>query len=72
MTWSFAEDGRLSMTTSLPQMPEPRTQEGTYTVSNGEITISVRDRPKTGTYRFEGNDKLIIEIDKMQMTLSRS
>jgi len=72
MTFTFGEDGTVSMTTSMAQMPEPRTMEGTYTLTDDQITISMKGESKTGTYTLQGNDTLILEIDQVQMTLSRT
>jgi hypothetical protein len=71
MTFTFSEDGTLSMSVSGGQMPEAMTREGTYTVSDSSITITMEGDSKTGTLTFEGSDQAVIEIDQARMVLSR-
>lgn len=71
MTATFTEDGTFTMNISIPQAPEPQTMEGTYTVDGDQITVTMMGETKTGTFRFDGPDTLILEIDGDEMTLSR-
>jgi hypothetical protein len=71
MTFTFTEDGTITMTVSSSQMPESHTQEGSYALADGQITITMRDQAKTGTCTFEGNNRVILEVDGGRLTLDR-
>jgi hypothetical protein len=71
MKFTFAADGKLMMTHSGSRMPEAQSVEGTYSISGDQITITMQNEAKTGTFSLEGNDKLTLEIDKAKMTLVR-
>jgi hypothetical protein len=71
MTLSFAQDGALTMSMSGGQMPQAQTQQGTYTLTGNQITINLQNHSKSGTCTFEGNDKIILDIDESKMTMTR-
>lgn len=72
MIFTFTEDGTVKMTVSHERMPEPHTEEGSYSISDGQITLDIQGESKTGTYEFEGNDKLTIKIaDEAEMVMVR-
>ena len=72
MTFTFTEDGTVTMSVSGEQMPEAMTREGTYTLSNGEITMNIDNQSQTGSYTFDGNNRVTIEIDEARMVLTRA
>ncbi|MHC4674785.1 MAG: lipocalin-like domain-containing protein [Planctomycetota bacterium] len=72
MNLTFTEDGNMSMTMSGDQLPQAMTREGTYTVSDNTITMTMDGRDQTGTLTFEGSDQAVIEIDQARMVLTRS
>lgn len=72
MTFTFSEDGTFSMSVSGEMLPEAHTQEGTYTIADGQITITAEGRSQSGTYSFDGNDSVTIEIDSARMVLTRT
>ena len=71
VTLTFAEGGTVSMT--MGGGPEGgQSRQGTYSVSGNSITIAMENESKTGTLTFEGNDRAIIEVEEMRMTLTRA
>lgn len=75
MTFTFAEGGTVTMSVSGGPMPEARTTEGTYTLTDGQITMSIDNDTQTGTYSFEGNDRVTLAFEqegqKVRMVLTR-
>ena len=73
MTFTFAEDGTLSTSMSHPDIPEARSTTGSYTAgSDGTITLDMEGESKSGTYSLEGDNKLILEVDKVRMVMERT
>jgi len=71
MTLTFAEGGSLSMTISNPQMPQPMTMQGTYTFGDGQISLNIKGQPQSGTYQFEGENRVTLDLGEGKMVLSR-
>jgi len=71
MTFTFGQDGSLTMSTSGGQMPQAITQQGTYTLSGNQLTVTMQNQTKTGACTFEGNDKLTLEVDEAKMVMAR-
>lgn len=72
MTFTFTEDGTVTMSVSSDMMPESMTRDGTYTLADGQITMNIEGQSQTGSYSFDGNDRVTIEIDKARMVLKRT
>jgi len=72
MTLTFADGGTVTMSMSGGPMPEAQNRQGTYSYSDGQITIALDRETKTGKCTFEGNDRVIIEVDEVKMTLTRA
>ncbi|NLX21561.1 MAG: lipocalin family protein [Phycisphaerae bacterium] len=71
MTFTFAEDGTLAMKITHPQMPEPQSKSGTYSVSGNQLTITMEGESKTGPYTLDGNS-LTIEIEQAKLVMTRT
>ena len=71
MSMTFAESGTVSMTMSGGPGEQPARQ-GTWSVSDKQVTISIDHDTKTGTLTFEGNDRAILDFAEAKMTLTRS
>jgi len=72
MTFTFTEEGTVTMSISGGQMPEAMTRDGTYTLSDGQITINIDNQSKTGTCTFDGPNRVTIEIDEGRMVMTRT
>jgi len=72
MIYTFTDSGTVSMSVSGENLPQGHSQEGAYTLSDNQITISLRGQSKTGTYKLEGTDRLILEMDGARIVLTRS
>jgi len=72
MTLTFTEDGSITMSVSGGQMPEAMTQEGTYRLSDSQITMSLDNQSKTGTCTFDGHNRVTLEFDEARMVLTRT
>ncbi len=70
-TLTFAEDGTLAMNMSHPQMPEPQSKSGTYSISGDQLTITMDGDSKTGPYTLDGN-QLTIEIEQAKLVMTRT
>lgn len=71
MTLTFQEGGTLSMSMSGGPMPADQSRNGTWSVTGDQITISMENDAKTGTLTFEGNDRAVIDVTEVKMTLQR-
>lgn len=71
MTFTFAQDGSLTMSVSGGQMPQAHTQQGTYSLTGNQITITMQNHSKSGTCTFDGNDRVTLEMDESKMTMAR-
>ena len=43
-----------------------------YTLNNGGITMTLDNQSKTGSYTFDGNNRVTIETDKVRTVLTRA
>jgi len=71
MVVTILEDGTLTMSTSVPQMPEPRVVEGTWEIDGDRITLSMGSETLSGTYTFDGDDNVTLDLGVMQVALTR-
>lgn len=71
MSFTFQDGGTLSMSMSGGPMPADQNRNGTWSVTGDQITISMENDAKTGTLTFEGNDRAIIDVVEVKMTLQR-
>lgn len=75
ITMIFAEGGTLTTTVSAPQMPEGKTDQGSYTVNNDQITMTSRNQSRTGTFRFEDPNRITLEMtegnSQLKLVLTR-
>ena len=72
MTFTFTEDGTATMTVSGDMMPEDMTRDGSYTLADGQITMTFEGQSQSGSYTFDGNNSVTIEIDQARMVLTRT
>jgi hypothetical protein len=71
MTLTFEEGGSVTMSMSGDQMPEARTTQGTYSLTDGQISLTVGNDTQTGTCSFEGENRLVLDFTKAEMVLTR-
>lgn len=76
MTITFEEGGNVTMTISAPQMPQPHTQTGTWSLTDGQLTMSMDRESRTGRCTFEGESRAVLEFEeggqKVRMVLTRA
>jgi len=76
MTITFEEGGSVTMAVSSPQMPQAHTQTGTWSLTDGQITMSMDRESRTGRCTFEGDSRAILEFEeggqKIRMVLTRT
>jgi hypothetical protein len=76
MTMTFEEGGSVTMTVSAPQMPQAHTQTGTWSLIDGQITMSMDRESRTGRCTFEGDSRAILEFEeggqKIRMVLTKT
>ncbi len=72
MTFTFAEGGSLSMGMTGGPAEAGGARQGTYSVSGGQITVSMENETRTGSLTFEGNDRAVMDFTEARMVLSRS
>ncbi len=64
MIYEFGADGStLTINVSGGKLPSPQTMTGSYSVSGDQITFTMHDHSQSGTFRFEGDNVLVIEAD---------
>jgi hypothetical protein len=62
ITMTFAEGGSMTTNVSAPQMPQGKTDQGSYTLSNDQITMTSNNHSRTGTLRFEDPNRITLEM----------
>jgi hypothetical protein len=72
MQLTFEEGGTLTTVMSMPGMPEPQRQQGTYSVSGDQITLIIGGDAKTGGLRFEGDSRMIVDAGDTRIVLTRA
>jgi predicted small lipoprotein YifL len=71
MIFTFGQDGSLNMSMSGGQLPQPQTQQGSYSLTGNQITLTMQNHSQSGTCTFDGNDKITIEIGEGKTTMAR-
>lgn len=69
MTWTFSEDGTFSM--SMTAGGQSHNQEGTYTLADGQITITMKGDSKSGSCTVTATE-LTLDIDGSTIKATRS
>ena len=72
MVLTFDEGGSVTMTMSNPKMAQPMTVQGSYTFGNGQITLNLKNDSKSGTYQFDGANRITLDLGDGKMVLVRS
>ncbi len=72
MTLTVAPGGTVTMTVSNPQMPEDQIMEGTYELDGDRITVTIQGETRSGTYTFDGNNRVTLDMGGMGLILERS
>lgn len=71
MVMTFEEGGTVTLAVSGGPMPEAQNMSGTYTLTGDQITITIQNDSKSGTLKFEGNTRAILDMQEVKMTLER-
>jgi hypothetical protein len=71
MTLTFAEGGSVTMSVSGGQMPQGKTEQGTYTLTGEQFTMTIHNDTKSGTCRFEGTGRATLDMGEAKMVLTR-
>jgi hypothetical protein len=76
MTMTFEEGGSVTMTMSMPQMTEAHTRTGTWSLTDGQITMNMDRESRTGRCTFEGDSRATLEFEegdqKIKMVLTKT
>lgn len=70
MTFTFNEDGTLAMSQSI--QGQSHDMSGSYTLSGGQISMTMMGRTVAGSVTFNGDNEMTLDIDNTQMTLTRA
>jgi hypothetical protein len=72
ITFTFAEGGSLTMSVSGEKIPQGKNdQQGSYTLNGEQFTMTMHNKPSSGTCRFEGNDRVTLDMTEAKMVLTR-
>ena len=72
MQLTFGQDGTCAMTMTMPGGQQGPGQSGTYSINGEQITISIGGDAKTGTFHFDGDKKVTLEMEEVHLVLERS
>lgn len=68
---TFNQDGSINCLVSAPEMPEPMSMQGSFTLNGTQITLEMNGESRTGTYSIEGSTLRLI-FDEMTIVMVRA